>query len=174
MRTDEPVAFAEPDPTTKFVLVAPAGTTTGELMLTTKLLLVIVTLAPPVGAALVNDTVHVPLLPAVIVAGEQDKLARAAGAGCTVSVADFVAPAEVAEMLGFCAVVTAVVVTLKDVLVEPLGTVTVAGTIAAALLLTTVTGVPPVGAADARLTVQEVLDPPVTVLGEQTMEVTAG
>lgn len=99
VRTDEPVAFEELDPTTKFVLVAPAAITTGELTLTTKLLLDIATLAPPAGAGPVKDTVHVPLPPAAIVAGEHERPAKVAGAGCTVTVVDFVAPVDVAEML---------------------------------------------------------------------------
>jgi hypothetical protein len=70
--------------------------------------------------------------------------------------------------------VTAVVVTENAVLVRPAGTVTCADAAAAALLLAIVTGVPPEGAAAARLTVQETLDPPVTLAGEQTSDETAG
>ncbi len=69
---------------------------------------------------------------------------------------------------------TAVVVTVNAVLVRPAGTVTWADAVAAGLLLAIVTGVPPDGAAATRVTVQEVLDPPVTELGEQTTEETAG
>jgi hypothetical protein len=70
--------------------------------------------------------------------------------------------------------VTAVVVTGNAVLVRPAGTVTCPDAVAAELLLAIVTGVPPVGAAATRLTVQEILDPPVTLLGEQTSDETAG
>jgi hypothetical protein len=70
--------------------------------------------------------------------------------------------------------VTVVVVTVNEVLVNPAGTVTCAAAVAAGLLLAIVTGVPPVGAAAARVTVQETLVPPPTVVGEQISEETAG
>lgn len=81
---------------------------------------------------------------------------------------------EVAERLTFCALLTVVVVTVNVALVRPAGTVTCDGTLALALLLLSVTGVPPDGAADTRLTVQDALDPPVTVVGVHTTEETAG
>ena len=57
------------------------------------------------------------------------------------------------------------VVTVKLALVCPAATVTLAGTVAAALLLDNVTTVPPLGAAAVRVTVPVELAPPVTVLG---------
>jgi hypothetical protein len=80
----------------------------------------------------------------------------------------------VAEILAVCPLVTAVVVTVNVVPVRPAGTITDPTVVAAALLLVTATGVPPDGAADARVTVQETLDPPATLLGEQTREETGG
>ncbi len=88
--------------------------------------------------------------------------------------AELVAPADVAEMLAFCELATVVVVTVKLVLVRPAGTVTCDGTPAFALLLARVTGVPPVGAAETRFTVQFTLDPAVTVVGLHTTEETPG
>lgn len=91
-----------------------------------------------------------------------------------VSAADWVTAAEVADILTFCTVVTAIVVTVNAALVRPAGTVTCDGTVAFALLLASVTGVPPAGAAAARFTVQVALAPPLNVLGAQTTEETPG
>ena len=57
------------------------------------------------------------------------------------------------------------VATVKLALVCPAATVTLAGTVAAALLRESVTTVPPLGAAAVRITVPVELVPPVTVLG---------
>jgi hypothetical protein len=54
---------------------------------------------------------------------------------------------------------------VKPALVCPAATVTLAGTVAAALLLDNVTTVPPLGAAAVRVTVPVELAPAVTVLG---------
>ena len=54
---------------------------------------------------------------------------------------------------------------VKLALVCPAATVTLAATVAAALLLDNVTTVPPVGAAAVSVTVPVELVPPVTVLG---------
>lgn len=69
------------DPASKFTLVDPAGTTTGELTATRGLLLESDTLAPPDGAGDVSETVQMLLAPATIVPGEHTRLARAAAAG---------------------------------------------------------------------------------------------
>jgi hypothetical protein len=57
------------------------------------------------------------------------------------------------------------VATVKLAVVCPAATVTLAGTVAAALLLDSVTTVPPLGATAVRVTVPVELAPPVTVLG---------
>ena len=66
------------------------------------------------------------------------------------------------------------VLTVKVALVCPAVTVTFAGTVAAALLLDSVTTVPPVGAAIFRVTVPVELAPPVTVLGFSVSAVGTG
>ena len=68
-------------------------------------------------------------------------------------------------------VATALVVTLNVPLVAPAGTVTLAGTLAAALLLESETTAPPLGAGPFRITVhvgEEV--PPVTLAGLRPRE----
>ena len=75
-------------------------------------------------------------------------------AGDTVRVALWLLPEYVAVMLTAVDVVTLRVVTVKVVLVLPAGTVTLAGTVAAAVLpLVSVTAAPPEGAAALKVTV---------------------
>jgi|SRR5271157_4819555 len=65
---------------------------------------------------------------------------------------------------------TAVVVTVKVAVVAPAATVTLAGTVAEALLLPSVTAAPPVGAALLKVTVPVEEAPPVTVVGFKLTE----
>lgn len=87
-------------------------------------------------------------------------------AGFTVRTAERVVPPPVALIVALLAVVTVLVVTVNVVLVAPAGTVTLAGTVATAvLLLVRETGVPAEGAAAERVTVAVDVLPPVTVPG---------
>ena len=61
--------------------------------------------------------------------------------------------------------VTALVVTVNVTLVAPTGTVTLAGTVAAELLLDSETCAPPAGAGPSSVAVPVELLPPVTVVG---------
>jgi hypothetical protein len=72
--------------------------------------------------------------------------------------------------------VTVPVVTLNVALVEPAGTVTLAGTVAAASLSESVTAIPPEGAGPVKVTVPVVEEAlvPVTVLGLRLTEATVG
>ena len=91
--------------------------------------------------------------------------------GLTVSVAVFVSPAYVAEMLTVVETLTGVVVTLKLALVAPAATVTLDGTLATApLLLASITTAPPPGAALLRVTVPCKEAPPVTLVGFNVSE----
>jgi hypothetical protein len=69
---------------------------------------------------------------------------------------------------------TALVVTLKVALVAPAGTVTLAGTDAAALLLESETCAPPAGAAAVSVTVPVAAPPPVTLAGLTASDERAG
>jgi hypothetical protein len=69
---------------------------------------------------------------------------------------------------------TAVVVTVKVAVVAPAATVTLAGTVADALLLDKLTAAPPVGAALLSVTVPVELEPPVTAAGFKLREETDG
>jgi hypothetical protein len=92
--------------------------------------------------------------------------AGAVGAGgVTVNVALRVLPPDEPEMLTVVEDVTAVVVTVNVLLVVPAGTVTLAGTVAAAEVSDRVTTVPPAGAAAVRVTVPVDEAPPATLDG---------
>lgn len=86
--------------------------------------------------------------------------------GVTVRAAVLVTVPWVPVMVAAVVAVTENVVTVKDALVEPAGTVTLAGTVAAAvLLLDRLTTVPPPGAAPLKVTVPCEDVPPVTLAG---------
>ena len=127
------------------------------------LLLDNVTTAPPSGAAPFNVTVPVELLPPTTDVGDLVTDDRAAAFTLTVAV---LATPYVAVMTEEVFAATPRVVTVKVVDVLPAGTVTLAATVAAAvLLLARVTTAPPVGAAPLSVTVPVELFPPTTVAG---------
>src|SRR5882762_4194976 len=139
--------------TVNVALVAPAGIVTLALAGTVAagLLLESVTCAPPAGAGPFSVTVPVAGLPPVMLAGlmPSDEIT----AGTTVKAAVCVAPPDEPEIVADVDAATALVVTLKVALVTPAGTVTLAGTVTAALLLESVTCPPPAGAAPFSVTV---------------------
>lgn len=89
------------------------------------------------------------------------------GGGCavTVSVALLLTLPKVPVMVTGVEEVTVLVVTVKVALVAPAKTVTLAGTVAAALLSESVTTAPPVGAAPVNVTVPCEELPPTTLAG---------
>ena len=126
-----------------------------------------------VGAGLARVIVHV-LLPGVwMVVGPQTKVALIAPAW-RVMVAVLLPPDEDAVSVGVWVVLTACVPTANPTLAEPAKTVTWLGGVRVELLLDTVTGVPPAGAAALRVTVQLTVPPPTRLLGLHTSEAIPG
>lgn len=109
----------------------PCGTVTLAGTMTSGLELRSETVAPPVPAADVKVTVPVPDWPPVIVLGLTDTLLSAAGTGLIVSAKVLLTLASDAVIVTGVDVVTLPVVTLKVADVDPCGTVTLAGTLAA-------------------------------------------
>jgi hypothetical protein len=109
---------------------------------------------PPAPAGSVRLTVPVPDCPLTIVLGLTETLLRAAGGGLAVTPKVLLTPEYVAVNVAAVEELTAPAVTVNVADVEPCGTVTLAGTVAAAVLeLESETTTPPVAAADVRVTV---------------------
>ncbi len=95
--------------------------------------------------------------------------------GDTVSVALFVTPPALAEMLAVDETLTVPAVTLNEALTAPPGTVNAAGTVATAVLLVVrVTEVPPGAAGAFRVTVATEVPPLWMALGVRAIALTAG
>lgn len=149
-------------------VVAPAATVTlAGTDAVVDLFDAIVTTVPPAGAAFVSVTVPVAFTVPTTEAGVTVKALRAAGAGVTVRAAVFVVPPYAAEIVRAVEDVTARLVMTKVALVDPAGIATLAGTVAAAVLLeVSVTTTPPAGAAAPSTAVPVALVPPGTEAGE--------
>jgi hypothetical protein len=127
------------------------------------LLLLNVTTAPTAGAAPLRVTVPVELMPPTTEVG--DRVTEDKDAAVTVSVAFMLVP-RIAVTTEVVVEATPNVVTVKVADVLPADTVTLAGTLAAAvLLLVRLTETPPVGAAAFSRTVPVELLPPTTLVG---------
>jgi hypothetical protein len=151
-----------------------AATTTLTGTVATEVLpLVSVTTAPPVGAAALSVAVPVDPVPPVTLVGfnETEEIAG----GFTVSEVSWL-PLYVAVSVASVAPPTENVVTGKVAVVAFAATITLTGTVAAAiLLLVSVTTAPPVGAAALSVTVPVDPVPPVTFVGfTETDEILGG
>jgi hypothetical protein len=153
--------------TVNVALVAPAATVTlAGTVATAVLLLVSVTTVPPAGAAALKVTVPVEELPPVTLVGLSVSVQGVTAVGFTVKEADFVVPLLEAVIVTAAHDVTDWVATVNVALVAPAATVTLAGTVATAvLLLVSVTTVPPVGAAPVKVTVPVEEAGPTTLVG---------
>jgi hypothetical protein len=151
--------------TGKVALVAPAGTVTLAGTVAAELLLESVTCAPPLGAGPFSVTVPVegPSGPPTTLEGF--RASEETTGGVTVSEAVRV-PLPDAVIVTWVDAATALVVTGKVALVDPAGTVILAGTVATAgLLLERETTAPPLGAGPLSVTVPVEGFPPVTLVG---------
>ena len=154
-------------------VVAPAATVVEAGTITALvLLLVSITTAPPAGAGTASATVPVLPAPPVTIAGFSVTVPTA---GFTTRVAVFAEPLYVAVTVTAVWVVTGLVVIAKVAKVAPAGTVTEAGSVAAAvLLLARATAAPPTGAAVESVTVPVLPAPAVTVRGFSATEARGG
>ena len=146
--------------------VAPCGTVTVDGTLAAVLGLESDTTAPPDGAAAVSVTVPVPDSPLTMVLGDTETALRAAATGFTVRLKVAVPPEYFAVSVTDVTAFTLAVVTANVAEVAPCGTVTVDGTLAAALALERDTTAPPEGAAAVSVTVPVPDCPPTMVLGD--------
>src|SRR5213078_840386 len=161
----------------KVAVVLPAGTVTLEGTLAAALLLESVTCAPPAGAGPLSVTVPVDdcTPPTTLVGFNLSEETVGRGGGITVSEADVLVPPYDAEMVTGVEAATALVLIVKVAVVLAAGTVTLEGTLAAALLLESVTCAPPAGAGPLSVTVPvDDCVPPVTLVGFNVSEETVG
>jgi hypothetical protein len=129
----------------KIAEVAPAGTVTVAGTVAAALELVKATTAPPGGAGPFRYTLlAVDGTPPTNAVG--DRYSDDNATGLTISVPGLVTPPYAAEIVTLVAAATFVVFTVKVAVVAPAATVTVAGTVAAALELVKATTAPPDGA----------------------------
>lgn len=152
----------------KVALVAPCATVTPGGAVAEASLLDSVTANPPAGAALVSVTVPCDAVPPVTLVGftATDDSDAGGGGDATVRVALRLAPPKEPPMVTGVEAFTAAVLTVNVAVVAPAATVTLAGSVAAdVLLLVRETLAPPDGAALVSLTVPFELVPPVTVVG---------
>jgi hypothetical protein len=132
------------------------------------------TAKPPAGAGALSVTVPVDEAPPVREAGLSVTDASASVTGLMVRTAVFVTAAAEAVSVAVVITPTKLVGTLNVAVEAPAATVTVAGTVAAALLLVRATAKPPVGAMLEIVTVPLTAVPPFTVVGLTATAESAG
>src|SRR6266545_2097474 len=132
--------------------------------------LVSVTVAPPAGAGPFSVTVAVGVWPRVTLV-RSSVVEKAWRVGATVCVAVLEVPPDAAVIVTFVFAATVRVVTVNVVVAAPAGTVTLAGTVAAAVFeLVSVTAVPPAGATPFIVTVAVDAEVPKAVEGARLTE----
>jgi hypothetical protein len=153
-------------------VVAPAATVMLAGTVADALLLDRATTAPPVGAAALSVAVPVELAPPTRLVGARATDVMVTAGGLMLSEAVWLEALYVAVMTALVTDATAVVVTVNVPVVAPAATVTLAGTVADALLLDRVTTAPPVGATELSVTVPVELAPPTRLVGASATEET--
>jgi hypothetical protein len=154
-------------------VVAPWATVTPAGTAAAPLLLVRFTAKPPASAMLEIVTIPVADIPPPTAVGLRETLDRAGG--LIVRFAVFVTVPAVAVIVAVVTVATGTVVTGNVAVVAPWATVTLAGTVAAPLLLARFTARPPASAMLESVTVPLVEAPPPTAVGlRETFERTGG
>jgi hypothetical protein len=155
--------------TVNVAVVAPAATVTDTGTDATALFDASVTTKPPAGAADVRVTVPVLDVPPVTDVGFK---ATVLSTGAVIPRdADWLVAPSVAVIVADAFAATAVVVTVNVAIVAPAATVTLAGTVADALLDASVTTKPPAGAAADNVTVPMLDAPPATDVGFNVTDV---
>jgi hypothetical protein len=155
----------------KFTDVSPADKNMPLDTNTLELLEERLTIVPPAGAGPLRVTVPVDDVPPTTEVGDTEKLSTVGTTtGLTVSVDAADVDPDTAVMETFVVVVTTLVVTVKDALVDPEGTTTDAGTAAEGSLLNRSTRLPPDGAGALRVTVPVDDTPPMTDVGDNVTD----
>jgi hypothetical protein len=157
----------------KVTVVAATGMVTDADTGSRVLLLESETVVPPVGAAELRVTVQVLAAPEARVVGLQASEERLTGA-VRLMAAVLDTPLRVAVRVALCVLGMVPAVAVKMTVVEAAGTLTEAATGSRVLLLESETLVPPVGAAELRVTVQVVPPKLVIVDGAQDNELRDG
>jgi len=145
--------------------VAPAGIVTDAGTLARAALLLRRVSVVAVAAARLSVTVPVDDNPPRTDAGFRLSALKVTGAWLTVSVAVLVTAPAVAVTIADVAALTAAVVTVNVAVDAPAATVTLAGTVADALLLERLITIPPVGAGEPSVIVPVAFVPPFTAVG---------
>jgi hypothetical protein len=162
--------------TVKDAVVSPCATVTevGTLAIVLSSLLSDTVMPLPVAGA-VRVTVPVALEPPVTESGETLRFDRVGLADVTVKRAVLLTPPALAVITDELVLVVVPETTVNDAASSPAGTVTLAGTVAAAVLpLVSETTTPPVGAVALRVTVPVLFDPSTTVSGFRLRPVSVG
>ena len=145
--------------------VAPAGIVTDATTLARVALLLRRVTVVAVAAARLRVTVPVEETPPRTDVGFKLNALNVAGAVLMVNVAVLVTIPAVAVIVADVAALTAAVVTVNVAVDAPAATVTLAGTVADALLLERLTTIPPVGAGEPSVIVPVAFVPPFTAVG---------